>query len=183
MSDRFVSIRKVADPVEADMLVDLLSQEGIPAHTPGAGQAGYLGNIAAATFEVRLMVPEDRAEEAKAIISALREFDEIDPEDQMPKEISDTDGPYRGGARTDGLPPRKKLTALAAAIVLPMIIGAFGAGHFYARDYQRGFLLLALAWLCIVLSVVWFAPLIAGVPIVVALDAWLAMKLIDSQEE
>ena len=183
MSDElFVTIRKVADPVEAEMLVDLLSQEGIPASTPGAGQAGYLGNIAAATFMVPLQVPERDAERAREIISALREFDEIDPEDAPLPEMKEKDGPYRGGVVHEDPAPRKKVTAIAAAIVLPMIIGAFGAGHFYVRRYSTGFILLAVAWGAIVSSVVGAGWAIGVLPIVVAFDAWGATRVIDEQD-
>ena len=182
MSGRFVTIRKVHDAVEAEMLVDLLEQEGIAASTPGAAQAGYLGNIAAAVMETPLQVLEEDADRARAIIGALEDFDEIVPEDVRPPEMDERDGPYRGGSRDDGeLPPRKKITAVAAALIMPSVIGAFGAGHFYTREYKLGFILLFGAWLCILSGLVAHPALIFLVPVIVAFDIWGALKIIDRQ--
>lgn len=177
--ERFVTIKKIHDAVEAAMLVDLLEQEGIPASTPGAAQAGYLGNIAAAVMETPLRVPERDAERALAIISALEEYDEIVPEDVQAPEMSERDGPYRGGSADEGLAPRKKITAAAAAIIMPMILGVFGAGHFYAREHKAGFILLFGAWLCIMSTFVVHPATIIGVPLVVIYDIWGSLRVID----
>ncbi len=182
MSERFVTIRKVVDSVEAEMLVDLLAQEGIAANAPGAAHASLMGNIGTTLLGVPLMVPESRAEEAKAIIAALREYDELDPEDQPLPEVSAAEGPYRGGTVDDGSPPRKKVTALAVALVLPMIVGAFGAGHFYVHRYKTGFVFLGLGWASVLGATAGLGELIAALPILIALDAWLAMRAIDAQK-
>lgn len=178
-ADRFVTIKQITDPVEAEMLVDLLAQEGIPASTPGNAQPAYLGPLAASTFMVPLQVPARDAERARAILGALDEYDEVVPGEAPPPPVSDDDGPYRGRVISDDLPPRKKLTAVAAAVLLPMILGAFGAGHFYARRYGRGFTLLAVAWGAIGLAIAGLGPAIAALPVVVALDAWGATRAID----
>ncbi|MBX3273370.1 MAG: DUF2007 domain-containing protein [Sandaracinaceae bacterium] len=181
MSDaRFVTLKQVGDPVEAEMLVDLLRQEGIAASTPGAGQAAYLGHIAAATFQVPLQVPARDAERAREILGALEDYDEVEPEDVPAPPLSDDDGPYRGRVRSDEPPPRKKLTAIAAAVLLPLILGAFGAGHFYVRRHGAGFVLLALGWGCIALAIAGVGPALVGLPVIVALDAWGAARATDA---
>mgnify|MGYP001592434521 CR=1 FL=1 len=177
--ERFITIRKVHDAVEAEMLVDLLAQEGIVASTPGAAQSGYLGHIAAAVFETPLQVRERDAARAREIIAALRDYDEIVPEDVVAPSISDDDGPYRGAHIEPSGPPRKKLTAAAAAILMPMILGLFGAGHFYVREHVRGFLLLSSAWLLIAGAILLDGAIVAAIPLVIALDVWGAMAAID----
>ena len=179
--DPFVTIKKVTDVVEAEMLVDLLEKEGIPASTPGAAQAGYLGNIAAGVMETPLRVRESDAERARAIIDALEEFDEIVPEDVHAPEMDARDGPYRGGRDDEGPAPRKKITAVSAAIVLPMILGAFGAGHFYVREHKLGFILLLGAWLCIMSTLVVHPLTLLGLPVIVLYDIWGALRVIDRQ--
>ncbi|MCA9610956.1 MAG: DUF2007 domain-containing protein [Myxococcales bacterium] len=180
--DRFVTIKQISDPVEAEMLVDLLAQEGIPANTPGNAQAGYLGPLAATTFMVPLQVPAREAERARAILAALEDYDEVVPGEAPLPAVSEDDGPYRGRVVSEDPPPRKKLTAVAAAVVLPMILGAFGAGHFYARRYGRGFALLAVAWGSIVLAISGVGAAVAALPLVVALDAWGAARAIDADQ-
>ena len=78
----------------------------------------------------------------------------------------------------DAPPPRKRLTAVAAAIVLPGVIGAFGAGHFYAREYRTGFLLLAVAWLGIACGAAADPAFFLIAPLVVLADAVGAVRTI-----
>lgn len=179
---RFITIRRVHDAVEAEMLVDLLAQEGISASTPGAAQSGYLGHIAAAVFEVPLQVREQDAERAREIIAALRDYDEIVPEDVVAPEVSEDDGPYRGGQLESSDPPRNKRTAAAVAIILPMVLGIFGAGHFYVRQYTRGFILLVSAWLLIGAAIEVKGAFVAALPLVILLDVWGALAVIRRTE-
>jgi len=179
--DRFVTIKRVHDAVEAQMLVDLLEQEGIPASTPGAAQAGYLGNIAAAVMETPLQVREKDRERALEIIGALVEFDEIVPEDVSAPDMDERDGPYRGGREAEGPAPRKKITAAAAAMIMPLVLGVFGAGHFYVREYKSGFILLFGAWLAIMSAFVVDPLTIAALPLIVLYDIWGSLHVIGRQ--
>lgn len=180
-----VTLRELGDPVEANMLVDLLEQEGIYASTPGNQHNAVMGGLLSGALRVPLQVPEEDAERAREILDALEDYDEVDPEDAAPSaptaEEMEGDGPYRGGRREDGPPPRKKTVAIAAALIMPMILAAFGSGHFYVRSYGRGFGLLFAAWTSIVLALsgqkwAWLA-LVA----VVIADIVGALSVIDRQ--
>lgn len=184
-SDRFVTLRHVADPVEAEMLRDLLEQEGIGATVPGNHHSALLGTLGAAALQVPLQVREKDLERAREILDALHEYDEADPIESVPtapdpSEMKSGDGPYRAAALAEGVPPRRKIVAAFAALVLPMVIGAFGAGHFYVRSYGRGFALLALGWTCAILGIAGTSAAWIGVPIVMALDLAGALGRVDA---
>ncbi|MFT5356505.1 MAG: hypothetical protein ACI9KE_003730 [Polyangiales bacterium] len=148
-----VTIRHVSDPMEASMLVDLLKQEDITAFTPGNEHNAMMGGLLGSALNVPIRVDESDAERAMEILSALDDYDKVDaiPLSARDPSAHDGDGPYRGGPMpTDTSDRRKASVAIAAALILPSVCGAFGSGHFYARQYQRGFILLVSAWLCIV---------------------------------
>jgi hypothetical protein len=180
-----VTIRHVSDPVEAEMLVDLLAQEGITAVIPGKEHNAMMGGLIASALQMPLKVPEDQAERALEVISALEEYDEVDPHDAGPNAPEAMEheggGPYRGGpARDDSMPPRKKRVAIAAGLFLPMVFGCFGGAHFYVRSYTRGFALMATAWFFAYFGLsgyplAWFVP-----ALVVIVDIIGALGLIDA---
>lgn len=189
MSGRFITIRHVADPVEAEMLADLLQQEGIPTTIPGNNHSAMLGGgLAAAAFRVPLQVPEEEAERARAILGALEEYDEVDPAlDARARTAPDVDdmtsgdGPFRSTELEAPPPDRKRGVAVGAAIVLPMMLAAFGAGHFYARSYGRGFVLLAIGWSLGIVGLQGFELAWLGLPAVVLADAIGAVKVIEAR--
>lgn len=186
MSDRFVTIRHVSDPLEAEMLRDLLEQEGIAVTIQGNNHSAMLGGMLASALNVPLQVPEHEAERARAILAALKDFEPLDdapePSASEGKPTKAAEGPYRDDAREDELPPRKKGVAVAAAFVLPMILGLFGAGHFYARSYLRGFAILAFAWTGIVLAIDGMAAGLVAAPLAILLDAIGAALTIDARD-
>lgn len=153
------------------MLVDLLKQEGITAFTPGNEHNAMMGGLLGSALNVPIRVDERDAERATEILDALDDYDKVDP---IPLSERDPaaqggDGPYRGGPLSESTYDRKLSVAIAAALILPCVVGAFGSGHFYTRQYQRGFILLLSAWVCIFLG--FTEPLAwAGVVLVVALD-------------
>ncbi len=186
MSDDLVTLRRVGDPVEAKMLVDLLAQEDIVAIVPGNEHNAMMGGLLSGALNVPLMVSKEDAERAEAILGALDDYDEVDPEDAPPSAPDlareDAGGPYRGGAPDDrGPPPRKKIVAIAAALIMPGVLAAFGSGHFYARSYARGFGLLAIAWTCLFLAISGRTLFILGLPAVVLADIVGALAIIDRQ--
>ncbi len=179
-----VTIRQLANPVEAEMLVDLLAQEGITAIVPGKEHNAMMGGLIASALQMPLKVPADQAERALAVLSALDDYDDVDPLDAAPNAPEamelEGDGPYRGGpARDDAMPPRKKRVAIAAGLFLPMVFGCFGGAHFYVRSYARGFGLMATAWVAAYLGITghplaWIVP-----PVVVLIDIFGALGVID----
>lgn len=177
-----VTIRHVSDPIEANMLVDLLEQEGITAFTPGNEHNALMGGLLGAALQVPIRVDERDAQRAVEIINALDEYDEVDDVDAVPTARDPSriegGGPYRGATRAATLSDRKKSVAVSAALMLPFVSGAFGAGHFYVRQWQRGFILLAAAWICILygLTHTWA---FGGLPFVLLLDVAGALAWFD----
>jgi TM2 domain-containing membrane protein YozV len=180
--DRFVTIRHVASGLEADRLRVLLEDEGIVATTQGAGHSALTGGLMDPMLSLRLQVPERDAERALEILEALE-----DPEEQAvePPDEDDElrgDGPFRSGAITETRPTRKPNVALAAALIVPMFIGVFGAGHFYARRPGRGIALLATAWFAIAAAVVTGrAELFLIAPLVAIVDGFAAASAIRAE--
>ena len=145
-----VTIRHVSNPMEASMLVDLLKQEGITAFTPGNEHNAMMGGLLGSALNVPIRVEESDAERALQILDALDDYDTVDPIPQSTRDLSAEEGggPYRGGPVSEIPYDRKMSVAIAAALIMPCIIGGFGSGHFYTHQYQRGFILLASGWLC-----------------------------------
>lgn len=195
MTDELVTLREVHDPVEAEMLVDLLAQEGIVATVPGNTHSAMLGGLAASAFRVPLRVRSSDAARATAILSALETYDEeVDEEgedegeDEEAEEADDEPAPRRRRAglrprENDPPPARKKTVAIAAALIMPMVILAFGGGHFYARSYPRGFALLACGWLCLFLGCSGQSWAWLGLPLVVLADIVGAVAVVDARSE
>lgn len=73
---------------------------------------------------------------------------------------------------------RKPHVAVAAALILPMVVGAFGAGHFYAHSYPRGFVLLGLGLVSAFVGITGEGLGWLGVLLVVAIDAVGACRVI-----
>jgi hypothetical protein len=174
-NERFVTIRHLPDPVEAEMLKHLLEQEGIAATIQGNTHNAMLGGALGSALQVPLQVLEGDAERATKILAALDEYDSLESgASTAPDELDMNagDGPYRGAALEDPVPDRKRTVAIAAALIIPLILFVFGAGHFYVRSYARGFALLALAWTSFALAMLgghrWLLYLM---PVFIVLDA------------
>ncbi len=178
-----VTIRHVSDPIEANMLVDLLDQEGIAAFTPGNEHNALMGGLLGGVLNVPIRVDESQAERAIEILDALDEYDEVDDVDAVPTArdaaAREGGGPYRGATTPTVPTDRKKSVAIAAALLFPCMCGAFGAGHFYVRQYQRGFIVLAFAWICLIMGFT-YSWAWAGVALAVLADIKGATSFIDA---
>lgn len=168
------------------MLADLLRQEGIPTTISGNHHSAMLGGLAAAAIRVPLQVPESEAERARAILGALEEYDEVEPGLDVRtapdvEEMTSGEGPFRSTRLEEPPSDRKKRVAVLAAIILPMMLAAFGAGHFYARSYGRGFALLGTGWALAFFAVQGHQVALLGLPLVVAADALGAVRVIDAR--
>jgi TM2 domain-containing membrane protein YozV len=143
--DRFVTVREVGDPTEAEMLRALLDENGIPCTLQGNAVNALYGGMLAPVLGVRLQVPERELEAARELLEAFtsEELGEPiaagEPDLRIARGDSDPDEPV-------GPPPRKVGTAIAVALILSLTLGLVGAGHFYVRSFARGFALLAIAW-------------------------------------
>ena len=72
-SEDWVEVASVGDDEEAQVIAGLLESEGIPAEIEGVTSSPFPENLGA-LGDTRVMVPPDRAEEARALI-AEREKD------------------------------------------------------------------------------------------------------------
>lgn len=188
MSDRFVTIRRCGNPMEAEQLAALLRDEGIPTSLPGNTHNAMYGGLLAAALEVPIQVPERDAERAKAILGALEEYEAVEPNLDArtapdDEEMTEGEGPFRSTRLEAPVSDRKPGVAIAAAIVLPMVLGAFGAGHFYARSYLRGFVLLLLAWTLVFVGLGGTGAAFLGLPVVVALDVAGALSILRAAQQ
>jgi TM2 domain-containing membrane protein YozV len=179
---RFVTIRRVSSGFEADRVRALLEDAGIVATTQGAGHSALTGGLMDPMLDLRVQVPERDAERAIELLEALEDPDE--PAVEPPDEDDELhgDGPFRSGAISETRSTRKPNVALAAALIVPMFIGVFGAGHFYARRPGRGIALLATAWFAVAAAVVsGRAELFLIAPLVAIVDGFAAASAIRAE--
>jgi len=146
-ANALVTIRTLHDPVQAEMLRELLERAGIHAAVPGALHRGLLGPLGA-YITIPLQVPARDASRARSILADL-----YPPEARW--EVIDEHG-RRAAARTVGQPhsgqdsdqdsdqdyvgPVPRIKRIAAFLSLGVTLGC---GHFYARAMAAGGLLLA----------------------------------------
>lgn len=129
--DRFVTIATIQDPVRAEVLKDLLAQEGIEATIAGANHSALFGQVGA-FVTIHLQVLESRAVEATELIEALDEEDvELVDEDEAsllrtadhadygdPRAVHDAGaGPYREG------PPKYAIEKSKGSVAGTVITG------------------------------------------------------------
>jgi hypothetical protein len=126
MPDRYVTVHRGGDAIEAEILRDVLLDAGIAARLLGIHREAPLG-VTAATHESRVDVPVTDGEEALRIVAetlpALREAAAAD---------AAVDGDEAGT-------PERPLRALFAAGIVGICPGG---GHFYARRPLVGLAIL-----------------------------------------
>ena len=130
MSDRFVIIHRTYDPIQADLLGDLLRDAGIAARVTGTRSGAAIG-VAQNILEVHIAVPEPQAGQATDFLEAyfMSAGPELEAELAAAAGAPDDDedaaaDQAAGAARGEALRP---LIAAGAAFV------TFGVGHVYAR--------------------------------------------------
>jgi Putative prokaryotic signal transducing protein len=131
MSERSAVVFRTKDPVEGEILVDLLRREGLSARLLGTRNAALLG-VAANVFDLKIEVPDEDAEEAAEVIDAYVKGERAPPDERDPaeKDLDDADP-------ADEEPPRRSaIIAGGAALLVP------GGGHFYARRIITGLVLV-----------------------------------------
>lgn len=191
--DEFVTILELSDPVHAEIIRDVLAQEGILATIPGSMHSSMLGAAGRAFLQIRVQVPASRAAEARAIVDALEEYDEVLPDgeegaaisaEEMERRLAREDaeaeegeGPYRRGPIVEpGYERRTKRVAIFCGLAL-----SFGAAHFYARESGPALGLLIAEVLLFGFAIAGYGAAILGVPLLVLIDVWGAMRAIDRQ--
>jgi hypothetical protein len=127
MSERFVIVHRTYDPIQADMLGDLLREAGLCARVTGT-RSGALIGVAQNILEVHIAVPESQAGSATDF---LESYFAADGEPS-------SDGPAAPRADDQaGAAPLRPLLAAGTAFL------TFGVGHLYARRPGTAAMLLA----------------------------------------
>ncbi|MEM9188131.1 MAG: DUF2007 domain-containing protein [Myxococcota bacterium] len=188
--DPFVVVWRTDDPVRADILKDLLEQEGIPVIVPGSMHRGMLGAVGG-LVELSIQVPRSRTAAARDLISSLDRYDAVLPDGddgpEVPREEMerrlDRDseethgaGPYRASGVS--VKARRDLRLKRVAVFCSLIIG-FGTGHIYARAYRPGFLLLGIQALCVALACSGDIRGVLFVPVVLLADLLGSLRAVD----
>lgn len=123
----YVTVHRSHDPVLADMLGDLLRQEGLDAHVVG-GHASAIFGAAHSFLQTRIDVPEADAARAVELIAALVAQQEQDVAAADADDAADT--PRRRPILSQEALPPPRLSAMRAIGIAPLIPGG---GHFVAR--------------------------------------------------
>src|SRR6185503_11812199 len=118
MSERFVIVHRTYDPIQADLLGDLMRDAGLAVRVTGTRSGAAIG-VGQNILEVSIAVPADQAGEATDFLEAYfagepEQTDEAPPEDE--EELADT-----------AERPLRPLFAAGSAFI------TFGVGHLYAR--------------------------------------------------
>jgi len=140
MEEEFVTVHRTRDPLAAEMLVDLLRQDGVAARFVGS-QHGALFGAAQLILEGRIEVPAGQAGQAIDVLEAYLS----DPARAAPDAGAET-GAEAGGPGADGeddvddAPGPPRLSRVLAAGVVPLL---FGGSHFYSRRAWTGAVIAA----------------------------------------
>lgn len=160
---KFVKLVALGDPVEAGMIKELLEGEAIPVSSPGLNHRGMLG-MAGSFVDIVIEVPEDRLDEARELLDQVRGDVAGDTPDDRDE----------GQGRSVPDSPRKKRVAAFCALAM-----TFGCGHFYARSYRMGALLLAAEATALVLLFNGVGSVVLGLPFLMAADLFGSFVAVD----
>jgi hypothetical protein len=136
MADDFTRVHETTDPVEAEMLLDLLRQEGFDARLIGTRSAALIG-ASPAILPLRIEVPAEDAEEARACVKAVLDGGQVEAgeggEDGADGEVEEPEVEREAASANGGR--RSLLLAAGCTFVLP------GGCHFYAGRPWSGAIL------------------------------------------
>ncbi len=130
MSEHFITVHRTDDPVELEMLEDLLRQEGLRARGIGTRHGALIG-VAQAVLALRIEVPEHQADRARELVTVALGGDAAEGE-------ASARGPRARLAPQPGLGHLSPLIAAGVVLVFP------GACHLYARRPRRAAVIAAL---------------------------------------
>lgn len=121
MADSYVTVHKTNDPIEAEMLEELLRDSGLDVRLLGTRNAALLG-AAQHIMKLRLEVPAEQEEQAKELLKAYTAKGE--PSGEQPEVQVSAD------EEADWARHRERLSHVKAAGATVVI---FGGSHMYAR--------------------------------------------------
>ena len=141
MPGRFVIVHRTYDPLQADMLRDLLGDAGVPVRVTGTRSGAIIG-AAQNILEVTLAVPESQAGEAtdflEAFFSTSGDGAVADSASALPGDAVEAAGEDDGGEDDGGEDDDDDDAAARAQPLRPLLAAGsafltFGVGHLYAR--------------------------------------------------
>jgi hypothetical protein len=118
MSERFVIVHRTYDPIQADLLGDLLRDAGVAARVTGTRSGAAIG-VGQNILEVSIAVPADQAGEATDFLEAYFAG--------QPEEMPGADDALDDEEGSPQDRPLRPLFAAGSAFI------TFGVGHLYAR--------------------------------------------------
>jgi hypothetical protein len=123
MPERFVIVHRTYDPLQADLLGDLLRDAGVFARVTGTRSAALIG-VGQNVLEVHLAVPESQAAQASDFIEAYLSAEPVaEPDPAAGADEADVDV-----AQEEAQAPEIRPLLAAGSAFL-----TFGVGHLYAR--------------------------------------------------
>ncbi len=117
MSERFVIVHRTYDPIQADLLGDLMRDAGLAVRVTGTRSGAAIG-VGQNILEVSIAVPADQAGEATDFLEAYFAAEPVGDEPVPDDEDEVADSAER---------PLRPLFAAGSAFI------TFGVGHLYAR--------------------------------------------------
>lgn len=120
MADGYVTVHKTNDPIEAEMLEELLRDSGLDVRLLGTRNAALLG-AAQHIMNLRLEVPAEQAEQAKELLKAYTAKGEPTADQEVQASADE---------EKDWAQHRERLSHVKAAGATIVI---FGGSHMYAR--------------------------------------------------
>jgi hypothetical protein len=141
----YVTVHRSHDPVLADLIGDLLRQEGVEAHVV-ASHASAIFGAAQSFLQTRIDVPAADAARASELIAAL--VAETEAADDASAE--EDDSPRRRPILAPEATPPPRLSMIRAIGIAPLIPGG---GHFVARRALVGGAVLVAQMVAIALMV------------------------------
>ena len=130
MPDEFQTIHRTSDPIEAEILADLLAQRGIDARVLGTRHGALIG-VAQHILQLRIEVPPHQAAAACELVDAY---------------LAAGRGSDEAHAEGDGEPKRVEPARLRPVLGAGIVAVFPGGGHFYARRPAAG-LVVVLGYL------------------------------------
>lgn len=153
MPENYVIVHRSYDPVQADLLGDILRDNGILARVLGTRNGAVIG-VGQNILQMHIEVPREQAGEATDFLEAFFATDgeallaEEFPEDESDETSSDAarasgadDSAEHPAGSPDKHPDDRRRPMFAAALAL--ILGVIGAGHLYARRPATALILTA----------------------------------------
>src|SRR6185436_19651167 len=124
MSERFVIVHRTYDPIQADLLGDLMRDAGLAVRVTGTRSGAAIG-VGQNILEVSIAVPADQAGEATDFLEAYFAGQPVEGPEMPEMPEVDDDGDEEADDSLER--PLRPLFAAGSAFI------TFGVGHLYAR--------------------------------------------------